>query len=66
MATSAAAWALGLESRCGRLAAGRPADLVVVHPAAPTADVAAAVLDPATRVVATLRAGRAIAGSLGT
>ncbi len=66
MATSAAAWALGLESRCGRLAAGRPADLVVVRPAAPTADVAAAVLDPATRVVATLRAGRAIAGSLGT
>lgn len=64
MATRDAAWGLGLESRCGRLAAGRPADLVVFRPAAPSADVAAAVLDPAARVVATLRAGRVIAGGL--
>ena len=65
MATIAAAWGLGLEARCGRLAPGRPADLVVLRPATAAADVATAVLDPASRVVATLRAGRIIAGSLG-
>jgi imidazolonepropionase-like amidohydrolase len=64
MATRDAAWGLGLEARCGRLAPGRPADLAILRPAGAVADVAAAVLDPATRIVATLRGGRPIAGSL--
>ncbi len=63
MATRDAAWALGFEARCGLLAAGRPADLVVLRPAATGIDVAAAVLDPATEIVAVLRSGRAIHGS---
>jgi cytosine/adenosine deaminase-related metal-dependent hydrolase len=65
MATRDAAWALLLERTSGRIAVGRPADLVVLRPARPHADPAAAAIDPATRVVATLRAGRVIAGSLG-
>ncbi len=64
MATVHGAWALGFERVAGRLAPGRPADLVVLRPATATADPYAAVLDPATRVVATLRAGHVIAGQL--
>jgi cytosine/adenosine deaminase-related metal-dependent hydrolase len=58
MATRDGAWALGLERRCGLLAPGRPADLVILRPSAPHADPFEAVLDPATRIVATLRRGR--------
>ena len=65
MATRDAAWALLLERTSGRIAVGRPADLVVLRPVHHHDDPAAAALDPATRVVATLRAGRVIAGSLG-
>jgi len=63
MATLEAAWALGFDRQAGRLAPGRPADLVVLRPAAaPLRDPAAAAFDPATTVVATLRRGRLIAG----
>jgi cytosine/adenosine deaminase-related metal-dependent hydrolase len=63
MATIHAAWALGFDHRAGRLAPGRPADLVVFRPAtAPLRDPFAAALDPATAVAATLRRGRLIAG----
>jgi cytosine/adenosine deaminase-related metal-dependent hydrolase len=65
MATRDAAWALMLERTAGRIAVGRPADLVVLRPVHHHDDPAAAALDPATRVVATLRGGRVIAGSLG-
>jgi cytosine/adenosine deaminase-related metal-dependent hydrolase len=63
MATAQGAWALGFE-RCGRIAPGCAADLVVLRPAAARAEPCAAALDPDTRVVATLRAGRIIAGTL--
>jgi len=58
MATTHAAWALGLDHRCGRLSPGRAADLVILRPPAASADPCAAALDPATRVVATIRSGR--------
>lgn len=64
MATADGAWALGFERRAGILAPDRPADLVVLHPPAGHRDPFESVLDPATRVVATLRSGRIIAGSL--
>jgi cytosine/adenosine deaminase-related metal-dependent hydrolase len=64
MATGAGAWALMLEKSCGRIAIGRPADLVVLRPAHHDPDPAAAAVDPATLIVATLRAGRVIAGHL--
>ena len=64
MATVHGAWALGFEHVSGLLAAGRPADLAVLLPSTPRDDPFDAILDPATRVVATLRAGRVIAGSL--
>ncbi len=64
MATVHGAWALGFERVAGILAPGRPADLVVLRPSQAHADPYAAVLDPATRVVATLRAGHVIAGRL--
>jgi len=64
MATRDAAWAVGFEHRCGRLACGRPADVAVLRPAISGGDPFAAALDPGTRVVATLRAGRLIAGRL--
>jgi cytosine/adenosine deaminase-related metal-dependent hydrolase len=64
MATIDAAWALGFERSCGILAPGRPADLAILVPADPSADPHAAILDPATRIVATIRAGRVIAGRL--
>lgn len=64
MATVTGAWALGRERRAGRLAAGRPADLVVLRPSQPTRDPHEAALDPAAVVVATLRGGTVIHGSL--
>jgi len=64
MATAHGAWALGFERRAGILAPDRPADLVVLRPSAGHRDPFEAALDPASRVVATLRSGRIIAGSL--
>ena len=64
MATGDAAWALGFERTCGILAPGRPADLAIAVPATASTDPYEAILDPATRIIATLRAGRMIAGSL--
>jgi cytosine/adenosine deaminase-related metal-dependent hydrolase len=64
MATVHGAWALMLDRVAGRLAPGRPADLVVLRPAMAAADPFAAALDPATRVAATLRAGRVVAGRI--
>jgi cytosine/adenosine deaminase-related metal-dependent hydrolase len=46
--------------RCGRLAPGLPADLVVLRPAGSVRDPFAAAVDPRTTVLATLRAGRLI------
>jgi cytosine/adenosine deaminase-related metal-dependent hydrolase len=64
MATIHGAWALDFDRVAGRLAPGRPADLVVLRPASAHADPHDAALDPATTVVATLRAGRVIAGGI--
>ena len=65
MATVNAAWALGFERSCGILAPGRPADLAILAPSNSAADPHEAILDPTTRITATLRAGRVIAGALG-
>jgi len=62
MATVHGAWALMLDHVAGRLAPGRPADLVVLRPATASADPFTAALDPATTVAATLRTGRVISG----
>lgn len=64
MATAHGAWALALDRVAGRLAPGRPADLVILRPATPHADPCAAALDPATTVAATIRAGHLVAGRL--
>ncbi len=64
MATADGAWGLGFERVAGTLAPGRPADLVILRPANPAADPHEAALDPDTTVVATLRGGRVIHGSL--
>lgn len=64
MATVDGAWALGFERVAGALAPGRPADLVMLRPATTPRDPFEAILDPATSIVATLRSGRVIAGSL--
>ncbi|MFM7207844.1 MAG: amidohydrolase family protein [Planctomycetaceae bacterium] len=64
MATIDAAWAIGFERVCGLLAPGRPADLAILTAAATNRDAHEAILDPAARVVATLRGGRLIAGAL--
>lgn len=64
MATVDGAWALGFERCAGVLAPGRPADLVILRPARRSADPLEAALDPATAVVATLRAGRLIHGRI--
>jgi len=67
MITINAAWALGFEHCTGHVAAGRPADLVVLRPAVTTRDAAAAtvaIFAPDTTVLATLRGGRLIAGQL--
>ena len=60
MATVHAAWGLRLDHVCGRLAPGRAADLVILRPPAGTTDPCAAAIDPATRVVATIRSGRLV------
>jgi len=59
-----AAWALGFERSCGILAPGRPADLAFLVPTTACTDPYESILDPTTRIIATLRAGRMIAGSL--
>ena len=64
MATAHGAWALGFERVAGRLASGHPADLVVLRPASAHRDPHDAALDPATTIVATLRAGRILAGGI--
>ena len=64
MATIHGAWALGFDRVAGRIAPGRPADLVILRPATVPADPSAAALDPTTRIVATLRAGRVVAGRI--
>jgi cytosine/adenosine deaminase-related metal-dependent hydrolase len=67
MITLNAAWALGFEHCTGHVAAGRPADLVILRPAGTARDAAAAtaaVFAPDTTVLATLRGGRLIAGQL--
>lgn len=62
MATLHGAWALMLDHQCGCLTIGRPADLAILRPATPHADPFTAALAPDTRLVATLRSGRVIAG----
>ena len=64
MATLHGSWALMMDRRSGSLATGRAADLVILRPASPHADPFSSVLDPATRILATLRSGRLIAGRL--
>lgn len=59
MATLHGGFALMFD-RCGRLAPGLPADLVVLRPAAGSRDPFTAALDPDTTVLATLRGGRLI------
>ena len=63
-ATRGGAWSLMLEHRCGQLAVGRPADFIVLQAPSGHADPHAAALDPATRVLATVRGGRLIFGQL--
>ena len=62
MATLHGAWALMLDHQCGSLSIGRPADVAILRPAASHADAFTAALAPDTRLVATLRSGRVIAG----
>ncbi len=64
MATRHGAWALMLDHRCGLLAPGRPADLVILRPTAPHTDPFTAILDPTTQIIATLRSGRIIYGRI--
>lgn len=61
MATTHGAWALGFDD-AGTLAPGRRADLLVLRPTTTTGPPEELALDPATRVVAVLRAGRLVAG----
>lgn len=63
MATITGARALGFDD-VGSLTAGRRADVVFVRPAGRAEDPAAAALDPSCPVIAVLRAGRLVAGSL--
>jgi cytosine/adenosine deaminase-related metal-dependent hydrolase len=60
MMTTSAAWAIGCERIAGRIACGRPADLVVLRPAEHSTDTYADALAPSTQVVMTLRSGRPI------
>jgi len=64
MATGHGAWAHAHDDRAGRILPGRPADLIVLRPQASLADPFAAAIDPGTAVVAALRRGRVITGSL--
>jgi len=63
MATRHGAWALAFERRCGMLAPGRSADIVILRPSGPYRDPFAAAIDPSTQVAATLRRDRVIAGT---
>jgi cytosine/adenosine deaminase-related metal-dependent hydrolase len=65
MATRDGAWALAFERRCGSLACRWPADLAILRPVGGYKDPCEGVLDPATRVIATLCRGRVVAGGLG-
>ena len=49
--------------RCGILAPGRNADLVILRPGGRYDDPHEAAVDPATRIAATLRRGRVVAGT---
>ncbi len=64
MATRHSAWALMLDHRCGQLAPGRLADLVILRPTASHTDPFTAILDPTTQIIATLRSGRIIYGRI--
>lgn len=64
MMTRDAAWALGLERMAGRVATGRPADLVVVDLPGACSDPCEAILRPDSGVRAVLRRGRVVHGRL--
>lgn len=64
MATVDGAWALSFDRRCGRLAPGLAADLVILVPEAIRDDPWEAALAPTTRVAAVMRSGRVIAGGI--
>lgn len=64
MATRHGAWALMLDHRCGQLAPGHLADLMILRPTASHTDPFAAILDPTTQIIATLRSGRVIYGEV--
>lgn len=64
MMTRDGAWALGLEGVAGAIAAGRPADLLVVGLPHAAADPFDAVLRPDAPVRAVMRGGRLLHGSL--
>jgi cytosine/adenosine deaminase-related metal-dependent hydrolase len=67
MVTVQGGWALGFAHAVGTLSPGRCADLVIMRPRMPIATASqamAAVFDPATEIVATLRRGRLVAGGL--
>lgn len=67
MVTVQGGWALGFAHAVGTLLPGRSADLVIMRPRAPVATASqamAAVFDPATEIIATLRRGRLAAGRL--
>ena len=63
MATVHGARAIGFD-RVGSLTAGHRADVVFVRPAARASDLVTAALDPSSPVIAVLRAGRLVTGSL--
>lgn len=65
MATREGGWALGLERVAGGIAPGRPADLAIVAIGRGFGNPFDAAIDPAHRVVATLRRGRPIFQSPG-
>ena len=64
MATVDAAWALGFERSCGILAPGRSADVAILSTETISSHPDDAILAPTTRITATLRGGRLIAGAL--
>ena len=64
LATLGGARALGRDQECGTLAPGKSADLVIVRVPNVEADPYELLVDPRSTVIATVRAGRPIAGSL--
>lgn len=64
MMTRDAAWALGLERVAGRIATGRPADLVVIDLPGAGGDPHEAILRPDAAVRAVVRGGRVVHGRL--